>query len=94
MSIEPIILLHGGAGDIPDSRVPLKLAGLKKAAMESYSVLLKTACVLNAIEAAVKIMEDDEAFNAGNFKYFSIVKLSIYLGTNYMFRELKEEDQF
>ena len=65
MSVEPIILLHGGAGDIPDSRVPLKIAGLRKAAIESYKVLIETSCVLSAIETAVKIMEDDEAFNAG-----------------------------
>jgi hypothetical protein len=28
--MEPIVLVHGGAGDIPDSRVPLKLTGVKK----------------------------------------------------------------
>jgi len=28
--IKPIVLVHGGAGDIPESRVPLKLDGVRR----------------------------------------------------------------
>jgi beta-aspartyl-peptidase (threonine type) len=64
--INPVILVHGGAGDIPEWRVPLKLHGVRKAARAGYSSLSKVECsALDAVEAAVKVMEDDEAFNAG-----------------------------
>jgi beta-aspartyl-peptidase (threonine type) len=63
--MEPIVLVHGGAGDIPDSRVPLKLTGVKKAASLGYQILKNGGSVVDAVEEAVKSMEDDEAFNAG-----------------------------
>lgn len=63
--MEPIVLVHGGAGDIPDSRVPLKIAGVKKAVTLGYKILKNGGSVLDAVEEAVKSMEDDEAFNAG-----------------------------
>lgn len=63
--MEPIVLVHGGAGDIPDQRVPLKIAGVKKSALIGYEVLKKGGSALDAVEAAVRYMEDDEAFNAG-----------------------------
>ncbi|KAG8225839.1 hypothetical protein J437_LFUL004768 [Ladona fulva] len=64
--MQPILLVHGGAGDIPESRVKLKLNAVRNAALEGYKVLMdpkKTA--LDAVEAAVKFMEDDESCNAG-----------------------------
>ncbi len=64
--IDPVILVHGGAGDIPEWRVPLKLHGVRKAARAGYVSLSKDECsAMDAVEAAVKVMEDDEAFNAG-----------------------------
>lgn len=64
--IDPVILVHGGAGDIPEWRVPLKLHGVRKAARAGYISLSKVECsALDAVEAAVKVIEDDEAFNAG-----------------------------
>lgn len=65
--IEPVVLVHGGAGDIPEIRVPLKMTGVRKAARVGYEILSKPeGSVLDAVEAAIKIMEDDEAFNAGH----------------------------
>lgn len=64
--IDPVVLVHGGAGDIPEWRIPHKLFGVQKAARAGYEVLSKSeGSVLDAVEAAVKVMEDDEAFNAG-----------------------------
>lgn len=64
-SVKPVLIVHGGAGSIPDSRVQEKFEGVKKAAMVGHDVLRKTGNVLDAIEAAIHIMEDDPAFNAG-----------------------------
>lgn len=63
--VVPVVLVHGGAGDIPDSSVQEKIDGVKVAAIEGYKVLKRTNSVLDAVEAAVKVMEDLEGFNAG-----------------------------
>ncbi|KAK9506025.1 hypothetical protein O3M35_008039 [Rhynocoris fuscipes] len=64
-SVTPVLVVHGGAGDIPDSRIQPKLDGVRAAARAGYRVLNETGNVLDAIEAAIHVMEDDEAFNAG-----------------------------
>lgn len=63
--IEPVVLVHGGAGDIAEWRVPFKLDGVRNAALAGYQTLLQTGSVLDAVEAAIKLMEDDVNFNAG-----------------------------
>lgn len=68
--IEPVVLVHGGAGDIPEERVLPKLNGVRLAVRTGYQILTKNGgSVLDAVEAAVKVMEDDEAFNAGKVRY-------------------------
>ncbi|CAH1135580.1 unnamed protein product [Ceutorhynchus assimilis] len=70
--MEPIILVHGGAGDIPDSRVQPKIDGNKRSVAAGYEILRRGGSALDAVEAAVRVMEDDEAFNAG---YGSVLNL-------------------
>lgn len=70
--MEPVILVHGGAGDIPDSRIPLKIDGNKRSVEAGYKILANGGSALDAVEAAVRVMEDDEAFNAG---YGSVLNL-------------------
>lgn len=65
--MQPIVLVHGGAGEIPDHRVAVKLEGVKKSAQIGYDILVKGGSVVDAVEAAVRYMEDDEAFNCGEF---------------------------
>lgn len=62
---EPIIIVHGGAGDIPNVRVPLKISGVKESATIGYDILKNNGSALDAVEAAVRFMENEEAFNAG-----------------------------
>lgn len=63
--MKPIIIVHGGAGDIPQSRVKGKLDGVKVAVTAGYECLLNGGNALDAVEAAVVSMEKDENFNAG-----------------------------
>ncbi|KAK4874841.1 hypothetical protein RN001_014201 [Aquatica leii] len=63
--MEPIILVHGGAGDVPASKVALKLSGCKKAVIEGFKLMKNGGTALDAVEAAVRIMEDEPVFNAG-----------------------------
>ncbi|XP_046994080.1 isoaspartyl peptidase/L-asparaginase isoform X1 [Schistocerca americana] len=64
--VEPVVLVHGGAGDIPDSQDQPKLEGVRRAAKAGYAVLEQGGSLLDAVQAAVEVMEDDEAFNAGH----------------------------
>lgn len=70
--MEPIIIVHGGAGDIPQSRVQGKLNGVKVAVIAGYKILEEGGNALDAVEAAVISMEKDEYFNAG---YGSVLNL-------------------
>lgn len=62
---EPVIVVHGGAGDIPDSRDQPKFNGILAAIRKAHTVYKNTSSITDACQAAVECMEDDEAFNAG-----------------------------
>lgn len=89
--MEPIVLVHGGAGDIPDSRDTGKLIGCKLATRRGFDKLLATGSVLEAVEEAVRSMELDEYFNAGtqisvNYNYqllITVVQLTLWFSTYY-----------
>ncbi|CAK1547273.1 unnamed protein product [Leptosia nina] len=70
--MHPVIIVHGGAGDIPDSRVQGKLDGVKAAVLTGNKILQQGGSALDAVEAAVISMENDEYFNAG---YGSVLNL-------------------
>jgi len=58
------IIVHGGAG-FWRSDIKLARTGVKKAANEGSRVLANGGCALDAVESAVKAMEDNPIFNAG-----------------------------
>lgn len=62
---EPLIVVHGGAGDIPESRVQAKLDGVRCALRKAYQKYDETRNILDATQAAVEYMETDKCFNAG-----------------------------
>lgn len=64
-AILPLIVVHGGAGDIPDARDRGKLDGCRLAAHLGYAQLAANGSAVDAVEAAVRSMELDEHFNAG-----------------------------
>src|SRR5713226_9116334 len=59
------IIVHGGAGTITPDRVEVASAGCKEAARIGWQVLQKGGTALDAVEAAVRALEDNPAFNAG-----------------------------
>lgn len=79
--MEPILLVHGGAGDIPENRVPGKMNGVKHATRAGYEKLKTTGSVMDAVEEAVRQLEIDEYFNAGKnqINIFSIHPNSLNL---------------
>lgn len=62
---EPVIVVHGGAGDIPDNRDQSKFDGMLTAIRKAYATYRETSSITDACQVAVECMEDDEAFNAG-----------------------------
>ncbi len=60
-----VILVHGGAGDIDVSRVPVHAAGCLAAAELGAKVLREGGSALDAVEASVRALEDDPIFNSG-----------------------------
>jgi len=63
--MEPAIIVHGGAWGIPDDVVEEHLRGVSAGAEAGYAVLRRGGTSLDAIEAAVVVMEDDPTFDAG-----------------------------
>lgn len=62
---QPTVLVHGGAGNIADAKIPFAKRGVKRAARRGYVTLEQTGSVLDAVEHAVNSLEDDDNFNAG-----------------------------
>ncbi|PFX19807.1 Isoaspartyl peptidase/L-asparaginase [Stylophora pistillata] len=63
--MEPCIIIHGGCRPIPaEFKEPYK-QGVQLAARKGYAVLLEGGSALEAVEEAVRNMEDNPLFNAG-----------------------------
>jgi beta-aspartyl-peptidase (threonine type) len=66
MSVKLGIVVHGGAGPHrPDDDVEGAKRGCLLAARAGYAVLSRGGTALDAVEAAVRVLEDDPVFNAG-----------------------------
>src|SRR6185295_9897422 len=61
----PTITVHGGAGPIKDDSLSARLAGCKDAALTGWQILKQGGNALDAVEAAVIVLEDNPLFNAG-----------------------------
>jgi beta-aspartyl-peptidase (threonine type) len=63
--MKPSLIVHGGAWDIPDEAVEASKAGCHRALSAGWSILSRGGSALDALEAAVIILEDDPVFDAG-----------------------------
>jgi beta-aspartyl-peptidase (threonine type) len=61
----PALIVHGGAWDIPDDAVEACLAGCRNALQAGWKILSSGGHALDAIEAAITVLEDDPTFDAG-----------------------------
>lgn len=59
------IIVHGGAGAIEDERRAACVAGCEEAAAAGWARLEAGGSALDAVEAAVRALEDNPEFNAG-----------------------------
>ena len=65
------IVVHGGAWKIPASLSAASLRGVEAAARAGGALLRGGGSALDAVERAVRSLEDDEAFNCGRGSVFT-----------------------
>lgn len=70
----PALVIHGGAWAIPQQNTAATLAGIRAAALSGWDILLRGGSAVDAVEAAVQVMEDDPIF-------VSSADLYIFLGS-------------
>lgn len=71
-----VLAIHGGAGTIERSKITPDLErpyrdGLGRSLRAGYDILEKGGSSLDAVEAAVRLLEDDPHFNAGKGAVFT-----------------------
>ncbi len=71
MKTNPVLVLHGGAWAIPDDMVEAHLRGVRAALAAGWKVLARGGSALDAVEAAVVVMEDDDTFDAGRGSFLN-----------------------
>jgi beta-aspartyl-peptidase (threonine type) len=70
-TMTPAILVHGGAGNLgPDDPASSggdapRLVGVREAARAAWAILDRGGSALDAVEAAVRVLEDDPTYNSG-----------------------------
>jgi L-asparaginase / beta-aspartyl-peptidase len=66
------IIVHGGAWDIPLALHAQHIAGCRAAAEAGWNRLAGSGSALDAVEAAVRVMEDDPVFDAGRGSHLNL----------------------
>jgi beta-aspartyl-peptidase (threonine type) len=63
--MKPALIVQGGAWDIPDEAVDACKSGCHRALTAGWAVLSGGGSALDAVEAAITVLEDDPVFDAG-----------------------------
>jgi beta-aspartyl-peptidase (threonine type) len=69
--MQPAIIVHGGAGDIPPEMHQVYCQGVLRALEAGWEMLVAGGLAMDAVEAAIVVMEDDEAFDAGRGSFLN-----------------------
>jgi beta-aspartyl-peptidase (threonine type) len=67
----PTLLVHGGAWAIPADAARAHQSGVRNALEAGYALLSRGASALDAVEAAVTVLEDDPTFDAGRGSFLT-----------------------
>jgi beta-aspartyl-peptidase (threonine type) len=69
--MNPVLVVHGGAWDIPSDEITAHTRGVSRAARVGFDLIHQGAAALDAVEAAVTVLEDDETFDAGRGSFLT-----------------------
>lgn len=64
-SSEASIVVHGGAGKVRTGSIEERLAGCREAAIAGWDILTSQGSAMDAVTAAVVVLENNPLFNAG-----------------------------
>ena len=68
---DPTLLVHGGAWAIPPDAAAAHEAGVRQALVTGHEILARGGTALDAVEAAVAILEEDPTFDAGRGSFLT-----------------------
>jgi beta-aspartyl-peptidase (threonine type) len=68
---DPTLLVHGGAWAIPADARAAHEAGVRAALETGYNILSVGGSAIDAVEAAVSVLEDDPTFDAGRGSFLT-----------------------
>jgi L-asparaginase / beta-aspartyl-peptidase len=68
---QPVLLIHGGAWAMPDDAVAAHERGIANALSAGWAALQRGGTSVDAVEAAVTVMEDDDTFDAGRGSFLT-----------------------
>lgn len=71
--MQPKLIVHGGAWNIPDEYVAAHIRGVRTAVEQVFPKLQEGLSALDAVEAAVNILEADPTFDAGRGAFLNEV---------------------
>ncbi len=73
-STRPVIVVHGGAGawQTSDSQIDQAIADCRAAVLVGQDVLTQDGTALDAVEAAVRVLEDSPVLDAGRGSYLNL----------------------
>jgi beta-aspartyl-peptidase (threonine type) len=69
--MKPILLIHGGAWAMPDDAVAAHERGIAAALTAGWAALSHGGTAIDAVEAAVTVMEDNDTFDAGRGSFLT-----------------------
>jgi len=69
--MKPILLIHGGAWAMPDDAIAAHERGIAAALQAGWVALTRGGTAVDAVEAAVTVMEDDDTFDAGRGSFLT-----------------------
>ena len=69
--VKPVLVIHGGAWAMPDDGVVAHERGIAEALRAGWSALSRGGTAVDAVEAAVTVMEDDDTFDAGRGSFLT-----------------------
>jgi L-asparaginase / beta-aspartyl-peptidase len=69
--MRPVLIVHGGAGNDFDDRVAEFRLGVERATKAGWARLMEGGSAVDAVEAAVRALEDDPNFDAGHGSFLN-----------------------
>jgi L-asparaginase / beta-aspartyl-peptidase len=67
----PTLLVHGGAWAIPADAAEAHEAGVRRALEAGFEILSRAGSAIDAVQAAVTVLEDDPTFDAGRGSFLT-----------------------